>query len=622
MFNLKHPYRLTLTLYFLGFGVIVALVTSFINYKISFVDLDETLHEISKSEVSFKRDYLSGYIKNSEILLSSIVKSDLTKEFVLSNDVNDKINATNLFYALALSDKDVMQLRYIDRTGKEIIRIDRNSSTDDLHFISDDNMQNKKERYYFKEAAILKENQYWYSNVDLNVEHGEIELPLKPTFRVATPLIINDQFYGVVVVNLLFSETINFLSFSENFNIYLATGDGDIIHHPDNSQSWSQYFPDLKRLDDIFPNSALNILTSNAFYGPGIYSYSLGDLFGNKDNLKVIFIPKLGVMQTMQNKNVLSALLIALTVLAVSFPLSWFASIMPSRLQSKLSEAYDKIKKNAAVIDKHVMILCTDRDGVIKKVNMCFAETTGYATDEVIGKKQRDFRHSDTSLEAYDEIHELILTGKVWEGELKETDKEGNDLWVHKFITPDINENGMIDGFTTIVQNITDKKNIELLSITDSLTGLYNRYKLESVLSSESSRCERYQSDFSVIIFDIDFFKKINDTYGHLVGDDVLIHLARLLKENTRITDVTSRWGGEEFLIVACNTNLHEAFIFAEKLRIVIENYNFPSIGKMTISCGVAQYINKETISELVSRADFALYQAKKMGKNKVVKAK
>lgn len=621
MFNLKHPYRLTLTLYFLGFGVIIALVTSFINYKISFVDLDETLHEISKSEVSFKRDYLSGYIKNGEILLSSIVKSDLTKEFVLSNEVNDKINATQLFYALALSDKDVMQLRYIDRTGKEIIRIDRNSASDDLHVISDDNMQDKKERYYFKETATLKENQYWYSNVDLNVEHGKIERPLKPTFRVATPLIINDQFYGVVVVNLLFSETIHLLSFSENFNIYLATGDGDIIHHPDNSQSWSQYFPGLKRLDDIFPHSASNILTSNAFYVPGIYSYSLGDLFGNKDNLKVIFTPKLGVMQTMQNKNILSALLIALTVLAVSFPLSWFASIMPSRLQSKLSEAYDKIKKNAAVIDKHVMILCTDRDGVIKQVNMCFAETTGYVTDEVIGKKQRDFRHSDTSLDAYDEIHELILTGKVWEGELKETDKEGNDLWVYKFITPDINENGMIDGFTTIVQNITDKKNIELLSITDSLTGLYNRYKLESVLSSESSRCERYQSDFSVIIFDIDFFKKINDTYGHLVGDDVLIHLAQLLKENTRITDVASRWGGEEFLIVACNTNLDEAFVFAEKLRVLIENYNFPSIGKMTISCGVAQYINKETISELVSRADFALYQAKRMGRNKVVRA-
>ncbi|WP_049788992.1 GGDEF domain-containing protein [Photobacterium profundum] len=621
MFNLKHPYRLTLTLYFLGFGVIVALVTSFINYKISFVDLDETLHEISQSEVSFKRDYLSGYIKSSEILLSSIVKSDLTKEFVLSNEINDKINATNLFYALAFSDKDVMQLRYIDRTGKEVIRIDRNSSTDDLHVISDNNMQDKKERSYFKEAATLKENQYWYSNIDLNVEHGKIEQPLKPTFRVATPLIINDQFYGVVVVNLLFGETINFLSFSENFNIYLANGDGNIIHHPDNSQSWSQYFSNLKKLDGIFPNSASNILKSNAFYGEGVYSYSLGDLFGNKDNLKVIFTPKSGVKKTMQNKNIISALLIALTVLAVSFPLSWFASIIPSRLQSKLSEAYYKIKKNAAVIDKHVMILSTDRDGVIKQVNMCFGETTGYSTDEVIGKKQSDFRHSDTSLETYGDIRELILTGNVWEGELKEIDKEGNDLWVHKFITPDVNADGMINGFTTIVQNITDKKNIELLSITDSLTGLYNRYKLESVLLSESSRCDRYKNNFSVIIFDIDFFKKINDTYGHLVGDDVLIHLAKLLKENTSITDVVSRWGGEEFLIVACNINLHDTYIFAEKLRILIENYNFPSIGKMTISCGVAQYINNESISELVSRADFALYQAKKMGRNKVVKA-
>jgi len=190
-----------------------------------------------------------------------------------------------------------------------------------LQIISDENIQDKKKRYYFKEAATFKENQYWYSNVDLNVEHGRIERPLKPTFRVATPLIINDQFHGVVVVNLLFGETINFLSFSENFNIYLANSDGDIVHHPDNSQSWSEYFQSLKDLNGIFPNSASNILTSKTFYGPGVYSYSLGDLFGNKDNLKIIFTPKSGVMKKMQNKNVLSASLIALTVLAVSLPL-------------------------------------------------------------------------------------------------------------------------------------------------------------------------------------------------------------------------------------------------------------------------------------------------------------
>ena len=160
---------------------------------------------------------------------------------------------------------------------------------------------------------------------------------------------------------------------------------------------------------------------------------------------------------------------------------------------------------------------------------------------------------------------------------------------------------------------------LKRLSITDKLTGLNNRIKIDEVLSSNLHMFERYDNVFSVILIDIDHFKKVNDTYGHPVGDEILKEFAKILKKHARITDVVGRWGGEEFMIIASETDSVGATKFATIIKKAINDYEFPKIGKVTASFGLSQIGVGDSIEEVVNRADLALYSAKESGRNRVV---
>jgi len=163
-----------------------------------------------------------------------------------------------------------------------------------------------------------------------------------------------------------------------------------------------------------------------------------------------------------------------------------------------------------------------------------------------------------------------------------------------------------------------EKERAEKLSITDRLTGLNNRLKLDEFLADEMNRAKRYKHHLSVIIFDLDHFKQVNDTYGHQVGDEILVSVADLTRENTRTSDVAGRWGGEEFMIICPETELSGAKVIAEKLRQVIERYDFPTVGHKTASFGVASVKSDENEDGVMQRADDALYRAKNAGRNRV----
>lgn len=163
------------------------------------------------------------------------------------------------------------------------------------------------------------------------------------------------------------------------------------------------------------------------------------------------------------------------------------------------------------------------------------------------------------------------------------------------------------------------KKEIEKLAITDKLTGLYNRAKLDELLEIEIERCRRFNHDMAFCILDIDCFKSINDNFGHQVGDKVLIEIADLLIQSTRKIDFVGRWGGEEFIIICPETGKNGAFIFLENLREKIETYKFPNVGKITASFGLTLLEKDDDSIKIVKRADEALYEAKKNGRNKVV---
>lgn len=159
---------------------------------------------------------------------------------------------------------------------------------------------------------------------------------------------------------------------------------------------------------------------------------------------------------------------------------------------------------------------------------------------------------------------------------------------------------------------------LESITVTDTLTGLFNRRKFDEVFSLECERARRTQLPLTVIIADIDKFKSVNDNHGHQTGDQLLVKIAEILQQGVRKVDTVTRWGGEEFMILCPDTNLSGACAVAENIRTAIENFDFPVVGCKTCSFGVAEYRPDEAPEAVIKHADEALYRAKNGGRNQV----
>jgi diguanylate cyclase (GGDEF)-like protein len=162
----------------------------------------------------------------------------------------------------------------------------------------------------------------------------------------------------------------------------------------------------------------------------------------------------------------------------------------------------------------------------------------------------------------------------------------------------------------------SQNKEFETMASTDALTGLFNRYKFSELFVSTYKTMMLRDSKMSLILLDIDFFKKVNDTYGHNNGDRVLIQVANALHHIIRNIDIVCRWGGEEFVVLLPTASIENAIAIAEKIRVYVENMEIPEVGKITVSCGVSEVEYEDNMKRVIERADKALYLAKNSGRN------
>lgn len=269
------------------------------------------------------------------------------------------------------------------------------------------------------------------------------------------------------------------------------------------------------------------------------------------------------------------------------------------------------------------MVIMTDGKRLYE-VNKVFLEVTNFSNIEEFHQKHSSISDIFIQEKGYlEKLPERSLVTKMLNNlieqnrvKLYDFSEQEERIYLLKYnMVP--NDDVFVVSFTDITD--IEKKTIHLehTAFIDDLTKIYNRRKFDELFLEQLQKSEESKTRFSLIMFDLDFFKKVNDTYGHREGDEVLQRIAKEIKVRIRQTDVFARWGGEEFMVLLKDTSLKGAYHLAEKIRKSVERMKFNFNEAVTISLGITEYRNEDTMEAMVERADEALYHAKENGRNR-----
>jgi diguanylate cyclase (GGDEF)-like protein/PAS domain S-box-containing protein len=291
---------------------------------------------------------------------------------------------------------------------------------------------------------------------------------------------------------------------------------------------------------------------------------------------------------------------------------------------TEVKQAQRELKTLSQVVEQtDDIVKITTEDGVLTYVNDAFVAHTGYTRREVIGHKPTFLKSGKHDKAFYADLWNTILAGEDYRAILINRKKDGSLYYEEQTISPILDDHGQISSFVSTGKDITDRMLLEEklteMAMKDKLTNIYNRHKFDELLNEEYERFKRHQRTLSLVMLDIDHFKRVNDTYGHDVGDLVLVEFCNLIKNCIRKLDKFARWGGEEFMILCPEAKEEDVIKLAQKIRILIENHQFETVGTVTVSAGVTTLNEKDDIKIVLKRLDKALYQAKSNGRNCVV---
>ena len=608
------------TIYFIIFGIIISVFAGIIGYNINVHTMQSNMKKQADEVILVKKfAILKTTINRMNNILIALRTNPVVENFIINRNKGDKAEVENIFLAVAGVDNQLMQARFIDANGQEIIRVNRKNEQTKPYLVPYSMLQDKCNRDYFQTLSGMKSERIWHSKFDLNIEHGAIEVPYRPTIRAAIPLFSDKKFQGIIIVNLLTKKLFESIGKSSEFNEYIVDKDGNYIFHPNEIYSFNKYTKTPRLLRDDFSGDSVKVsdIKENC---DDCFVYSLNDIIDNADHAVLILKVKESYYQTLLESQLKSTLSIIILSIIASFFIAFYTSMYPAKIQEALVVANIELKKFAKILDKYVLTVTTKTDGRITDVSSAFESASGYKKVELIGHPMRIVRHPETEKSLFQALWKDILSGKEWNGEIQNRKKDGSTYWLEQHIIPIKNDKSdAIDGFMSIAIDITAKKALEDLSVKDKLTGIFNRRKIDEVINYEIEVAKRHSRTLSMIFIDIDHFKRVNDTFGHQSGDAVLKKLAKIVSHNIRKSDAFGRYGGEEFIIICPETTANKAYILAEKLRQSVSDYRFDDVEHITISLGVAQLQEGDTTEMIIKKADLALYEAKNSGRDKVV---
>lgn len=434
------------------------------------------------------------------------------------------------------------------------------------------------------------------------------------SYRIFVPAFLNGEYIGALEFGISPKKILDIVVYFNNIQGLLSIEKDSLLENAKSVQYTN--ITDTKILQllqhDFGHHTHTEIVKNGEMFCA--YSFYILDL-NNKKLGELVFVNDLTSEYKffITNRNTLFFIFVLSGIFVF-----WIINYGFENLISKLENSYEELKRFTNIVDNNVINISYDLDGKVTYVSKAFLKISGHAKEDFIGKIYLPMKHKD--------IWESITSGNVWSGEIKNTKKNGEEYWVYATISPVFDKNGYKIGYTSIREDITDKKRIEQIAITDSMTGIYNRRYFNEIFPRMIQTCKRENDYLTFIILDVDFFKQYNDTYGHKDGDNVLIQVAQSLQRNlNRGSDYVFRIGGEEFCVILKGLDEEKSFIFAEKLRKSIEDLKIEHSKNsasqfITASFGVVVQCGDAIQSEnaIYTLGDENLYKAKQEGRDRV----
>ncbi|RXK12245.1 GGDEF domain-containing protein [Halarcobacter mediterraneus] len=624
-FNIKIFFVLSFVL----FGFLTTSLTFYINYKYQEKQLENKIIIDANLEIENKVSKLNNYLKRYKNYLFSLRKNELMLEYLQKQDKKSKDTLSKLFSHIINSDQKIMQLRFIDNKGLEKIRFERTFLEEAIQ-TKESQLQDKSQRYYFKETSKILDNTYWTSNIDLNIENNKIQIPYVPTFRIATVLYDLQEFKGIIIFNIFMEEILNELQKSNLFKVSLVDEKGEFLfgetafNNSIKDLSWSKDLQKNIKLKNYLPEEVNAILKSKEYLNKNIFSKYISDELNLKQKLFLILETKKDNIAQLKKSIINSLLNILSIVFIISIFLGILLSLIPSKLAKKLFQEKEKLEEIELLFNEYIeamnidnIITKADLKGNITYVNDNFCKVTGYTKEEAIGKPHSLLRSKDTPKETFKELWNNIQDKKTWTGILKNRKKDGSSYYVKLAVVPILDKKNKILEYVGIRHDITElmeqKQSLLDLATKDSLTNCGNRTKLVEELEKHDLN--------NIAVIDIDNFSSINDFYGHVIGDVVIRQFSILIQSYLNKDFVLYRLHADKFAIL--NNSLDQT-----KFTNFIELLNTKMI-ESKIDLGVKSFdilttvgISFEHQYEVLLTAEVANKHAKKLNKHLLIYSK
>ena len=557
-----------------------------------------------------------------------------------------------VFLTFAKSRPSCLQVRFIDSAGNERVLV--NAQGGGAAPAPARKLRNKASRRFFKKSIGLKRGVY-ISRFDLNRKDGQIKTPHAPVIRFSAPVVdAADKTVGVVVLNYRGAKLLGMLrreAEAVNNPLWLLNDRGYWLLGPTPKREWGFLFTEGAdwTINARYPAAWKRITSALAASDSGQLQTEKG-LFTFcsvapplKKDLKEgtfrhglaeerwLLVARASPERLTPGWKTPALLLAAALLVVLAFCVRFWtkARMEDRRSREALLDSEQKVRAiSEASLDAVVM---TDPHGTVRFWNPAAEKMFGYSSRDILGRKCHDLLTPPEDISRAQELFSLF--SKTGEGEfcgtireLTAMKKDGSRFPVELAVSPI--KFGDRYGAVGSVRDITERKRREerlrRMAATDELTGVANRRRFLELARAELDRARRYKTDLSVIMFDIDHFKRVNDTYGHDAGDEVLRTLARVCGGALRDVDALGRLGGEEFAVLLPQTDKEGAMRAAERLRSDVEAASIPVNGqtlRVTISLGVAACGLGDTIEDMLKNADMSLYTAKEGGRNRAASA-